>query len=244
MKSLFIAWQDPQTRAWHTVGRLTHEHEHYRFVYTRGALNSPRFGYLGRMRDLRKCYVSEKLFPLFSNRLLDSSRPEYPNYVQWLGVDPAETDPMRLLARSGGKRATDELCVYPEPEPNERGEIELFFFSHGLRYLGDNSLRRVTQLKPGDPLQLRHDKDNAHDHYALIVETEEPVPLGYCPRYLSQDLQRALNMAGIRLAVEKVNPDAPLQFRLLCKAVFTAPAGFRLFATEAHQPLAEEMAVA
>jgi hypothetical protein len=39
------------------------------------------------MHDLRKHYVSEILFPLFSNRLLDSSRPEYPDYVQWLGVE-------------------------------------------------------------------------------------------------------------------------------------------------------------
>lgn len=245
MKSLFIAWQDPQTRAWHTVGRLTREHGHYYFAYTRGALASPRFSYLGRMRDLHKRYVSEELFPLFSNRLLDDSRPEYPDYVQWLGVDPKETDPMQLLARSGGKRATDELCVYPEPEQNEQGEIELFFFSHGLRYLGEATLQRINQLRPGDRLQLRPDHDNAHDHYALIVETEEPVALGYCPRYLNQDLRRALDMAAIRLTVEKVNPNAPLQFRLLCKAVITAPvAGFGLFKAEAHEPLACEINIA
>lgn len=193
------------------------------------------------MRDLHKRYVSEELFPLFSNRLLGDSRPEYPDYVRWLSVDHKKADPMQLLARSGGKRATDGLCVYPEPEPNERGEIELFFFSHGLRYLGETTLERINRLKPGDRLQLRPDDENAHDHYALVVETEEPVALGYCPRYLNQDLRRAIDMAAVELTVEKINPDALLQFRLLCKAVFAASAGFELFQTEAHQPLAGEI---
>jgi hypothetical protein len=42
------------------------------------------------------------------------------------------------------------------------------------------------------------------------------------------------------VTVEQVNRDAPLQFRLLCKATFTPPAGFELFVGEAYQPLAKE----
>ena len=49
MKALYIAWQDPQTRLWHTVGQLSRENDLYRFAYTQGALVSPRFKYLGRM---------------------------------------------------------------------------------------------------------------------------------------------------------------------------------------------------
>ncbi|MGH6635179.1 MAG: hypothetical protein ACRED0_03280 [Gammaproteobacteria bacterium] len=109
------------------MGRLTRERGLYRFGYTRGALDSPRFTYLGRMHDLRKGYVSESLFPLFSNRLLDRSRPEYPDYVQWLGVAAEEADPMQLLARSGGKRATDQLCLYPHPEPKRKGRDRAVF---------------------------------------------------------------------------------------------------------------------
>lgn len=75
MKALYIAWQGPETRLWHTVGRLSHEGGNYRFTYTCGAFESPRFRYLGRMQDKRKVYRSETLFPLFSNRLLDESRP-------------------------------------------------------------------------------------------------------------------------------------------------------------------------
>jgi len=65
MKSLYIAWQDPETRLWHTVGKLYKQNDSYCFVYTQGALTSPRFKYLGRMHDLYQRYVSRELFPLF-----------------------------------------------------------------------------------------------------------------------------------------------------------------------------------
>jgi hypothetical protein len=243
MKCLYIAWQDPQTRTWYTVGRLTRENDVYRFEYTRGALSSPRFSYLGRMRDLRKRYVSESLFPLFANRLLNKSRPEYPEYIRWLGVASDESDPMQILARSGGKRATDQICLYPHPDRSNGGDVELFFFSHGLRYLDESALQRVSQMKTGDSLKLKRDDDNAHDRFALLMETKDPVTVvGYCPRYLNQDLRRLLDITSVRLSVERVNPDAPIQFRLLCKAVSKPPLNFDLFATEAYQPLSDEIA--
>ncbi|MEW8119840.1 MAG: hypothetical protein AB2792_21980, partial [Candidatus Thiodiazotropha sp.] len=74
--------------------------------------------------------------------------------------------------------------------------------------------------------------------YALLLETEEPVRVGYCPRYLSQDMSMIRQKVPICLTVEKINPKAPLQFRLLCKAVFIPPKGFALYATDEHQPLA------
>lgn len=245
MKALYIAWQDPETRFWYTVGRLSCENGMYRFVYTQGALKSYRFKYLGRMRDLRQSYWSHELFPLFSNRILDSSRPEYPKYLQWLALDPKDQhDPMQLLARSGGKRATDELCVYPHPEINERGEVELFFLSHGLRYLDAPALQRMSQLQSGDHLTLRREYDNAHDRYALLLETEEPVTVGYCPRYLSLDLCRVMEATDVKLNVERVNQDAPIQFRLLCRAAFTPPFEFDMFADNDHQPLVQEAVAA
>jgi hypothetical protein len=122
--------------------------------------------------------------------------------------------------------------------------MEIYFFSHGLRYLSDEEQAAIANLAPGAPLQLTPDDANAHDRYALRLETPEPVRVGYCPRYLSQDLRQIREQATIRLTVEKANPDAPLQFRLLCKAVFVPPKGFELYATEAHRPLAGEVMAA
>ncbi|MGH6635178.1 MAG: HIRAN domain-containing protein [Gammaproteobacteria bacterium] len=113
-----------------------------------------------------------------------------------------------------------------------------------MRYLDERARRHIEQLKAGDFLQLKPDDDNVHDRYALGVQTEEPVRVGYCPRYLNRNLRRAMDVAEIKLMVERVNPEAPLQFRLLCKAVFMPPPSFDLFATDAYQPLAEEAAAA
>jgi len=239
MKALYLAWQDPETRRWHTVGHLSRAHAGYRFAYTQGALASPRFEYLGRMRNKALVYHSDTLFPLFANRLLDASRPEYPDYLTWMGVD-GTADDLELLARSGGRRGTDQLCVYPEVEPNKQGEMTLYFFSHGLRYLTAAEQAAIGRLNACDALQLTQDDDNAQDRYALLLETAEPVRVGYCPRYLNQDLRLIQKQTPIRLTVERTNPEAPLQFRLLCKALFVPPKGFQLYATEEHQWLARE----
>jgi hypothetical protein len=243
MKNLYIAWQDPETRRWYTVGRLTKEKGVYEFRYTMGSIKSSRFDYLGRMRDKLKVYRSDSLFPLFSNRLLDSSRPEYPDYLSWMGVDEEAND-MDLLARSGGRRGTDQLCVYPKVEANLQGEMELYFFSHGLRYLSESEKKAINRLKPGDPLYLTPDHTNKYDQYALLLETGEPVRVGYCPRYLNQGLSSVLEKVEIRLTVEKVNNKAPLQFRLLCKAVFMLPEGVKLYSSKEHQPLLREILAA
>lgn len=89
MKALFVAWQDPASRSWAPVGRLTREGEFYHFVYTRGATEVPNFMPFGRMTDLDAEYVSTELFPLFANRVLSRTRPEYQDYLRWLGLSEA-----------------------------------------------------------------------------------------------------------------------------------------------------------
>ena len=239
MKTLFIAWQDPETRLWHTVGRLSREEGFYRFVYTRGAENSKNFHYLGRMTELDKEYYSEELFPLFSNRLLHSSRPEYPDYLQWLALTDSDDDPLVLLGRSGGKRATDSLCVFPEPEPDATGEYTMYFFSHGLRYLDRINLDGIAKLRPGNVLRLKREDHNIYDRFALVLETDKSLKVGYCPRYLNKELRRVQELSKIRLIVEKVNLEAPLHFRLLCRVNFILPENFDLFSTGEYQPLSK-----
>src|SRR5262250_671161 len=50
MKTLYLAWQDPEDRRWLPVGRLSFDGHVYRFVYTKGAEQSPRFVPFGAMR--------------------------------------------------------------------------------------------------------------------------------------------------------------------------------------------------
>ena len=65
--------------------------------------------------DFETEYRSVALFPLFANRVMPHSRPDYPDYVKWLQLESRQKDPMAFLANSGGQRATDTLEVISTP---------------------------------------------------------------------------------------------------------------------------------
>jgi hypothetical protein len=241
MKTLFLAWQHPQTRSWYPVGKLIHDGRLYTFVYTKGAKVCPDFYPFGRMTDLKAVYRSEALFPLFANRLLPKSRPEYQDYLKWLNVDEEHDSPIATLSRSGGMRGTDSLEVFPEPEPTRDGHYEFVFLSHGLRHLPQLALDRVNQFQQGEQLSLCADLQNEKDPDALSIRTKPPIAfVGFCPRYLVSDFRALLEANGpsnVRLSVERVNPDAPLQLRLLCRLSTKWPTNFRPFSDDSFTPI-------
>jgi hypothetical protein len=242
VKALFVAWQEPNSRRWVPVGRLTYENGTYRFVYTRGAKQSKNFTPFGRMVDLDAAYVSDVLFPLFANRVLPKSRPEYRDYLHWLGLSEKEYSELEELARTGGLRATDTLEMIPCPEPSKGNAYEVFFFSHGLRHLIPENQARASTLKHGEELFLMRDIQNLSDPMALLLRTGDPMSLvGYCPRYYSAEFTRLLEAVGkdsVKVTVEQVNPDAPSQLRLLCKLTAPWPASFVPCSRDEFVPLA------
>ena len=230
MKTLFIAWQDAKTRKWAPVGRLTREDDLYKFVYTRGAEAMPESYRFGRMRDLYKVYESEELFPMLSSRILAKSRPEYKNYLEWLGLSEARYDVLEELARTGGLRATDSLELFPCPEPTEGKNYEVHFFCRGLRHLHKENRKRAHQMDAGERLYLMQDLQNPHDSMALLMRTDDPVTMvGYAPRYYSAEFTQLIKSTDsdqVRVTVERVNKDAPVQYQVLCKLVSPWPANF------------------
>jgi hypothetical protein len=128
VKAVFITWQDPETKRWIPVGRLTFAKGAYQFAYTRGAKESKNFVPFGRMRDLDVVYLSNELFLPFSNRILPKSRPEYRDYLDWLGLDESKANELDVLARSGGQRATDTLEIIPCPEPTSDNSYMVYFW--------------------------------------------------------------------------------------------------------------------
>lgn len=242
MKALFVAWQDMKTRNWAPVGRLTHEDGFYRFVYTRGAEVFPEFRPFGVMQDMHSAYKSEELFPIFANRILAKNRPEYSDYLKWLGLSEARYDELEELARTGGLRATDTLELFPCPEPTAGESYEVYFFCRGQRHLHAENQERARQLKPGERLYLMQDLQNPHDPMALLMRTAEPVTLaGYAPRYYSAEFTQLIKSTGpdqVRVTVEQVNLDAPVQYRVLCKLTSPWPTNFSPCATSEFQSLA------
>ena len=243
MKQLYLAYQDPHSRSWHPVGILTmDEGGTYRFVYTKGAEKIPNFCF-GRMKELKVVYESRELFPLFSNRLLSNSRPEFKKHLVWLDI--RNDDPLTMLAITEGIRGTDTLEVFRCPTRNSKGEYEVVFLSHGLRHLPNHAVERVNTLKRGNRLFLVPDPQNRYDREAMALRTDEPVEIvGYCPRYLSPDFGELLKLNRNRpedvvVSVKQVNTDAPLNLRLLCSIVAPWPDNFKPCSSEEFMPLAD-----
>lgn len=231
MKALFVAYQDSVSRTWMPVARLTHDGHLYHFAYTKGAKELPNFVPFGRMDELSAEYVSEQIFPLFANRLLPKSRPEYKEYLKWLGLSDVDHSALDELARTGGIRATDSLELIPCPEPTSANQYEVFFFCRGLNYLPEVSQAKSLTLNKGERLYLLQDIQNSSDEMALLLRTNDPVTLvGYVPRYYSAEFTRLVSLVGkddVRVTVERVNPDAPVQYRILCKLTAPWPTQFQ-----------------
>jgi hypothetical protein len=241
MKALYLAMQDPESRRWAPVGRLRRENGHYVFDYTRGAEGLANFEPFGRMSKVGFQYVSDALFPLFANRVLAAGRPEYHDYMRWLGLTKQDHDALEELARTGGRRATDTLELVPCPEPTPDGRYELHFFARGLRHLGAEERARATRLLPGERLYLLKDLQNRQDTMALMLRTDDPVTIvGYVPRYHCADLSRLLQLVGpeaVSVIVDRINLDAPIQYRLLCRLSAPWPAHFQPCADDEFEPI-------
>ena len=246
MNALFVASRsvDPGKGGWSPIGRLEFDRGTYRFVYTKGARTAIGFTPFSGMEDLEEIYESNELFPVFANRLLPKSRPEYEAYLQWSGFEPANPpDPIAILGVTEGIRRTDLIEVFPCPVPDEQSCYLNKFFMHGLRYMPEAAKARVLALRPDEPLYPMPDPWNPADRNVVALRTAEGdrLTLGYVPRYLAHDFLKfkECHPDFIQVFVHRVNRDAPLQQRLLCRMHACWPDGFQPCSGEAFQPIPE-----
>lgn len=175
LRTLFLSWQDHTSRRWYPVGRLNSGDGKYTFAYIGGAQEArdeALFRPLPAFPDLYTAYESDQLFPLFSNRVLPRSRPEYRDVLEWLSVPQSDNDPVAILSRSGGQRGTDSFEVSPCPERNEDGQYQFHFLVHGLSHMAADAVERAERLVPGETLLVMKDIQLARCE-ALALRTSE-----------------------------------------------------------------------
>jgi len=85
------------------------------------------------------------------------------------------------------------------------------------------------------------DFQNGVDRHAVALRTDsDRVMLGYVPRYLARDvwnLVQGCDVDFIEVTVARVNVDAPLQNRLLCRMQACWPDGFQPCSGEEFMPI-------
>ena len=244
-KALFVAWPagGPTTGRWGPVGKLERTETGYRFRYTRGAELLQGFEAFHEMPDLTQVYESDTLFPLFSNRLLGTSRPEYAAYLTWAGFDPAvPPDPISILGVTQGLRATDAVELFPCPEKDADGRYGAKFFLHGVRHMPAAARERVDRLVADERLDYMLDVSNEYDRDAVALRTCDASGqflVGYVPRYLSPEVKTLHFQCAERVSIKvvRVNGSAPAQQRLLCRMTACWPTDFYPCGGEAFTPL-------
>lgn len=221
-KTVFLAWQDSEnTRAWFPIGQLdaNMEKSFYRFRYIRGAeraRNKVGFQPLLDFPDMEKDYKSESLFPLFSNRIMSSKRPDFAEYMKSLDL-PEEANPIEILSVSGGYRATDSYEVFPKLVKHEDGSFNCRFFLHGTRHLQENFQKRVLNLSKGEELYMSLELTNPVTGVGLQIMTKDYEMIGWAPRYLVNDLTKAMaeSQGEYEVKVAQVNKEAPSKQKVL-----------------------------
>lgn len=232
MRTLFVSWQAPEpTRAWLPIGRLDVKNsDHFLFRYTRGALDAEKnsgFRSLVSFPDFKGRYESHELFPIFKNRVLDPSRKDFGEYLGWLGLDPAHSDPIEILGLTGGERQTDSIEVFPRIIKQADQSFVCRFFLHGLRHVSEPARVKADELKLGSALQIAVELNNPAG-LAIQLQTDDCYMIGWAPRYLVRDLIKVINVhPDVSASVVRVNEfGAPLARRILIELKGRLPADY------------------
>lgn len=247
MSTLFVAWQaHGSSRAWFPIGRLdaSKENHEYVFRYIRGALHArDRAGFapLLAFPEFERRYESNELFPLFKNRVLDPSRKDFAEYLDWLALDPKSADPIEILSLTGGERQTDSLEVFPKVKRLADGSFVCRFFLHGLRHVSDAGRNRAEKLRQEEALQVTIELNNPATGVAVQLQTRDYHVIGWAPRYLVQDLRNIIGEHScIEAKVARINRiDAPAERRVLIELRSGLPDDLDPMSTDEYEVLSE-----
>lgn len=211
---LLVAMQDGASRGWHAVGFLSKHDDGWSFDYLARAVNQAWFSPLFGFPQVGHSYRSEHLFPFFSQRLMSARRPDRPAYLEALALGP-DASSFDVLARSGGRRAGDNVELLPVPSVTASGDTCSFFLVHGIRY-AQGAGDAISRLRSHDPLILRDEPSNPVDPRAMIVSSVTGDSLGWVPAPLLHYVRDVRESGEHALTVVRASgPEVGKDLRLL-----------------------------
>lgn len=190
---LFLIWKDPNTRRNFTIGKLS-SGEKFTFCYLPDAAEAKKFGwsFLNSFPEDKE-YSSEVLFPAFSSRLPDRKRRDIDKILLKYGM--SHFDEFELLKKSGARLPIDTY-EFIDPIFPEDKTIQREFFVMGIRHhapCNGKDCERLPVLEKGNELKLVPEPENTHDKFAIRVETQNGIHIGYIPRYYNQQVLARIN---------------------------------------------------
>jgi len=215
-QKILVLWHSPRTNDLLPIGLLSiaQGSPRFRFWYVKrvAAAREQGFALFLEFPDLHRDYASDQLFPLFANRLMSRSRPDYAAWVERHGLTAGTADEESLLVRADGHRATDRVELLALPTRGDgRSVLTTWFFVRGVP---KDREELVTQLVPNQQLFLAD-----REELRTGLRTASGVLLGYMPNSDAFRLQDAVRDAVLPVVyVERINPPpAPIHHRVLCR---------------------------
>lgn len=240
VNELLVLWQHPESREIIPIGRFTHDGGRFGFSYTRAAAQIDDFRPLRGLSDLRTHYVSDDIPAVFNQRVMSPDRPDYGQYLGFLGLDVAAATPWEQIVESGGDRAGDTLQFMQLPTISG-GRAHARFFVNGIRHIPgvsrtlagrivevtrEEQETALNQLEIGHRVLLEPELENPRDAHAILV-TVGGTPVGWVPRVLSASLRQITESIECTAAVHRIRgATAPFHLRLVLDLDVAVPKGF------------------
>jgi len=211
----------------------------YTFVYLKRAESLVDFQPLPGLSNIHKVHSSDTMFPVFANRLMSPERPDFHAWMKSLDLEP-DADIFDVLERSGGRRVTDTLELFPFPE-RDGSILRTRFFVRGVRHV-PGAEEKILMLQEGSRLEMTRDTNNPVSNLALHLADPEHGVLGFVPEYLVETIDQLQQINGRypRVTVEQINRGASPSMMALCRMEAAWPGSFQPFSGPGFQPLVVE----
>lgn len=217
VRRVLLIWQDPDTRLLVKVGELeAGRDDQFTFRYLPAARKYSQFAPIAQFPDLSATYTTHGLPEFFANRVMSPRRENYGEYISRLGLaEPAE--PVEVLVRTGGSRATDTFHIVDDLRVEPGGSLSSRFFASGISHVPE-AVELLKCLSAGAELTVRDEPDNRQNSKAVLMDVTHGRAVGYVPNWLLDDLHALRSRAAsLRIVVDRVNTDAPNHLKLLCR---------------------------
>ena len=224
-----IAWRNRVLRSIHDVAVLDADPGVYRFQYCPGVERVEGFRPFIGFPDFARVYESARLWPFFDLRVMDRKRPDYEQYVNWLGLS-TEADRLDILARNGGEQKGDTVSLVEAPAVDDDGATSATFIvrgsGHAVRSHGSEST--IAGLRHGEALDARDDVTNEANPAAILL-TAAGAPVGWIPDLLIEYAREVVGSGGSITVLQNNGPSAPWHMRLLVRLAGRVPPGWSAF---------------
>lgn len=210
-ESLWLVWQNVNTRLFYHVGTLSFYDNQYTFQYTYQS-NSPqkindaiKNGYLlhPMFPDLKKEYKAKKLFGAFKRRLPSEIRVDFREILSDLRLSENYSE-MELLERTRGKLGGDQYS-FEKPLKIVNGILKTSFYINGMSYQ-DLPQNWFEILKSYKNVVLKLEPENRVDENAIAIYTGFNIKLGYVPRFYAPGISALMtNRLSPEITVNYIN---------------------------------------